>query len=271
MKVFKSKITKRTALCLSAVAVLATADYGVHLAHIMVKQQWEHFRTSLSLEKSILAEMLVKQQVSSLDSLPHHVLCIGNSITLHLPLDDVNWYSSQGMAASKPEYDYCHMLEKMMRQHNPETTVTPVNLASWERDFSINIDSLLKAKCKEKDIIVIRIGENIQKSDIPQFANALSKLIGYCLQYTDNILLTGLYWPAPDKEHAIVRNAHHYHLKYVPIDWIWNLYREECSPKEGDTLYYTDGKPYQIKGNFIITHPNDKGMELIARTIYNAL
>lgn len=55
MKVFKSKITKRTALCLSAVAVLATADYGVHLAHIMVKQQWKHFRASLSLEKSILA------------------------------------------------------------------------------------------------------------------------------------------------------------------------------------------------------------------------
>ena len=57
----------------------------------------------------------------------------------------------------------------------------------------------------------------------------------------------------------------------MPIDWIWNLYREECSPKEGDTLYDVNGKPYTIKGQFILTHPNDKGMELIAKSIYSIL
>ena len=234
-------------------------------------QQLANLKESTIINNSIITELLVQQQTCQLDSLPHNVLCIGNSITLHQPLDKVNWYSSQGMAASKPEFDYCHILEKMMKQHNPETKVTPVNLASWERDFSINIDSLLKDKCIGKDIIVIRIGENVQTSDIPHFADALSKLIDYCSHYTKNIILTGEYWPVPQKEHAIVKNAYYHKLKYVPIYWIWNLFQEECSPNEGDTLYNTKGQPYKIEGSFIITHPNDKGMELIARSIYNAL
>ena len=77
------------------------------------------------MRNAILSEMVAKQQTCQLDSRPHKVLCIGNSITLHLPSNAVNWYSSQGMAASKPELDYCHVLEKLMRQHNRKTTVTP--------------------------------------------------------------------------------------------------------------------------------------------------
>lgn len=267
MKVFKNKATKCIALCLSAVVILGIVGYGVNKAY----QKVSGFKESVIMSNSVLAEMLVQRQSSNLDSLPHHVLCIGNSITLHEPFDKINWYSSHGMAASKQEYDYCHMLEKMMRQHNPETTVTPVNLASWEKDFSISIDSLLKDKCEGKDIIVIRIGENVHTSDIPQFEDELSKLIDYCSQYTKNLILTGVYWPNPQKECAIVRNAHNHNLKYVPIYWIWNLYQEECSPKEGDTLYNIEGQPYQINGIFIVTHPNDKGMELIAKSIYNAI
>lgn len=158
MKVFKTKLTKHSVLCVTVTVLLASAG----LCANYVYRRLSHFRESMLIENSIMSEMMVEQRTCHLDSLPHNVLCIGNSITLHQPLDKVNWHSSQGMAASKPEFDYCHMLEKMMRQRNPNTTVTPVNLASWERDFSINIDSLLKDKCKGKDIIVIRIGENVQ-------------------------------------------------------------------------------------------------------------
>lgn len=223
------------------------------------------------MRNAILSEMIAKQQTCQLDSRPHKVLCIGNSITLHLPSNAVNWYSSQGMAASKPELDYCHVLEKLMRQHNRKTTVTPVNIADWERNPSLSLDSLLRDKCQGKDIIVIRIGENVQPDGVANFEKNLATLIDYCKGFTGKIVLTGEYWPHVQKELAIVRNAHKYGLRYVPIDWIWNLYREECSPKKGDTLYDVNGKPYTIKGQFILTHPNDKGMELIAKSIYSIL
>lgn len=273
MKVFRNKkTTKYFALCI-VIVIIASACYFAKKAY-NARQNWREFKKSIvinnAIDNSILANMFVQQQRCQLDSLPHNVLCIGNSITIHKQSKNV-WYSYQGMAASKPEFDYCHILEKMMKQHNPQTNVTPVNIASWERDFSIDIDSLLKDKCVGKDIIIIRIGENVKSCDVPEFADALSNLINYCSQYTNNIVITGQYWPDRQKELAVVTNAWRHNLKYVPIYWIWNLYKEECCPKEGDVLYDTLGQPYKIVGNKINTHPNDNGMELIARSIYNAL
>ena len=222
-------------------------------------------------DNAMIAKIFALQQQSRLDSRPHNVLCIGNSITLHRPSDKVNWHSCCGMAASKPEYDYCHMLEKMMRQHNSKTTVTPVNIAAWERNFELSFDSLLREPCKGKDIIVIRLSENVRKSDIDKFRESLPRLVEYCLEQTPNVVITGTYWANRQKEQVILECAQRYNLRYVPLGWIWRLHREECCPKVGDTLYNTEGKPYQIEGKFIITHPNDRGMEMIARSIYNIL
>ena len=204
-----------------------------------------------------------------MDSLPHHVICLGNSITLHYPLDDVNWYSQHGMAASKPENDYCHVLEKLLHRHNDASTVTAFNFSDWERNFDLNVDSVLREPLQGKDIIVIRIGENVR--NVERFSEALSRVVEYCQQYTPNVVLTSMYWPHAGKELAIMTNARKYGLRYVPIYWIWNLFQEECSPKEGDILYNVKGEPYPIKGKFILTHPNDKGMYLIAKSIYSVI
>lgn len=223
------------------------------------------------LSVSACSEHKTNVEAGTPDLLPHHVLCLGNSITRHTPYDAVNWYSDHGMAASKPENDYCHVLQSLMRQHNSETTVTPLNIADWERDFSLDLDIKLFAYCKDKDIIVIRLGENVPAENEESFSDALSKLIEHCQQYTKHIILTGEYWPSPKKEQAVKDNAKKYGLPYVEISWIWEEHRDECSPKEGDTLYDKDGQPYQIVGDFILTHPNDKGMEYIAKAIYEKI
>lgn len=231
----------------------------------------KEFKLSTINYNSIVAQMYTFQQACNIDSMPHDVLCIGNSITLHPPFDDVNWNSNCGMAASRPDCDYCHVLEKMMRKHNVKTSVTAINIAMWERDLSIDVNTLLSSKCIGKDIIIIRLGENVLPSNFDIFDKALSRLIEYCMQYTKKILITGLYWPNMKIELAIVKNAMRYNLKYIPLFWIWNLYREECSPKEGDLILDVAGNVYPIKGDFILTHPNDNGMKLIANSIYKAL
>ena len=209
--------------------------------------------------------------VAEKDNLPHQVLCIGNSITRHSPYDAVNWYSDHGMAASKPQKDYCHVLQSLMRMNNPNTTVTACNIANWERDFTLNLDELVGPYIKDKDIVVIRLGENVPAESESLFSGALSKLIQYCRQYTDRIVITGQYWPSEKKEKAVRNNASKYDIPYVRLDWIWQWYREECSPKEGDIIYDTNGNPYPIVGDFILTHPNDKGMEHIAKAIYDKI
>ncbi len=198
----------------------------------------------------------VMRQKCGLDRNEHHVLCIGNSITIHPPCKAVQWSFNHGMAASCPENDYCHVLEQRLRQLNISSTVTPINIAVWEENFSLDLDELLHSICRGKDIIIIRIGENVK--DVQNFECALSHLITYVRQYTGTIILTGQFWPNELKEKAVVVNAQKYNLPYVPLDWIWELYRDECTPSNGESP-------------FVCEHPNDYGMKLIADAIYNVL
>ena len=229
-------------------------------------------KTELKMQQKEIAVLKEKLSVcynASIDTTEHHVLCIGNSITIHEPLTSIGWYSNHGMAASARENDYVHQLEIMLQQKNSKSTVTPINIAKWERNYTYNIDSVLNLQCVGKDVIVIRLGENVL--DVDGFNSALPKLIEKCSGYAKNVVITGLYWTDYEKERVILNAARKYHLQYVPLDWIWDLYQEECSPNVGDTIMNEQGEAYPINGEFIITHPNDKGMELIANSIYNAL
>lgn len=240
---------------------------GVIAIYIIGKLYHRDERTQLSVLS--MHEAMAASQKCSLDSAEYDVLCIGNSITRHSPYRKINWYSDHGMAASSPEDDYCHRLEGKLKELNRNSTVTGINVSHWERDFNIDKDSLLQEYCTGKDIIIVRLGENV--TDTEHFKEALSQLIVYCKKYTDKIVLTGQYWTNEKKESAIISNARIHNIRYVPLDWIYELYREECSPRVGDIIQDVEGNDYRIEGDFLLSHPNDNGMELIAHTIYNSL
>lgn len=71
------------------------------------------------------------------------------------------------------------------------------------------------------------------------------------------------------KERSIIHAARTNDLTYVPLYWIDNLYN--VRPQIGDTLYDINKKPYVITQDFIITHPNDEGMQMIAETIWGVI
>lgn len=196
-----------------------------------------------------------------------HVLCLGNSITRHAAKHDIEWFSDWGMAASKEEYDYCHQLQSMLRQYNDSSTVTPLNIAYWEQNLTCDIDSLIGAQCLGKDLIIIRLGENVHDKEL--FATKILDLVDVCRKYTPNIIISGCFWPDADKEEALLNAADRNGLRYVPLAWISG--QQGVYPKIGDTLYNTSNKPYKVKQDFIITHPNDKGMKMIARQLFESI
>ena len=198
---------------------------------------------------------------------PLRVLCLGNSITRHEYKADIEWFSEWGMAASKEENDYCHQLEKMLSQNRPGTVVTPLNIAYWERNLNCNIDSLIGTHVTDKDVIVIRLGENVQ--DKEAFKSGILRLVEYCKRKANKVVITGCFWKDDEKERAIINAAHMHGLTFIPIDWIDRLY--DSRPKVGDTLYDIHGKPYTVTKDFIIAHPDDEGMKKIAEAIYRVL
>ena len=84
---------------------------------------------------------------------------------------------------------------------------------------------------------------------------------------TDHILITGCFWENPLKEKALFDVAFSHGVPFLSISWIDQLY--EVRPSIGDTLYDVNNNPYAITKDFIVTHPNDMGMEMIAKAIYN--
>ena len=198
---------------------------------------------------------------------PLKVLCLGNSITRHEYKADIEWFSEWGMAASKEENDYCHQLEKMLSHDRPGTIVTPLNIAYWERNLNCSIDSLIGDYVADKDVIVIRLGENVQ--DKEAFKSGILRLVEYCKLKANKVVITGCFWRDEEKERAIINAARIHGLTFIPIDWIDCLY--DSRPKAGDTLYDIHGKPYIITKDFIIAHPDDEGMKKIAEALYGAL
>lgn len=235
---------------------------------------YTHIREEIDNNKWFIATLYQAYSIgktAQIDSTEHRVLFLGNSITHHAPAStipgaDPFWKGDWGMCASRRDCDYVRRIEAQLHMYNPHTSVEEMNIAAYERNFNCDLDSLIGNLCKDKDLIVLKIGENVV--DDANYYDAFNRLVRYCLQYTDNVMVAGLYWKAPKKEEAMVRIAREYNLKYVPLFWIYELYKNEVMAHVGDTIYNTDGKPYSIKTDFIVTHPNDKGMRMIADEIF---
>lgn len=199
---------------------------------------------------------------------PHHVLVLGNSITWHPYKAEIGWRSEHGMAASRPEKDFCHVLERLLQTHETETTVTGINMAEWETTYSHEYARMIGKAVEGKDVIIIRMSENVHHQW--RFGWELRKLVKHCQRTVPHVILCGCVWRNTRLEKAIAHVAQSRGLLYIPLD---NIMAEhpETYPQVGDQLYDREGNAYKIETPFICTHPNDKGMEMIAETIFNAL
>lgn len=235
---------------------------------------YNKIKTKLDSDKLMIATLYEAYNIghkARIDSAEHHVLFLGNSITHHAPAStipgaDPFWEGDWGMCASRKDSDYVRRIEARLLTYNPQTTVEERNIVVYECNFDCSLDSLIGDICKGKDLIVLKIGENV--IDDEGYYAAFKRLTEYCLQYTENVIVAGAYWKAAKKEEAMVRVAREKNLKYVPLYWIYELYKDEVMFHVGDTIYNTKGKPYPIKTDFIITHPNDEGMRMIADEIF---
>lgn len=195
------------------------------------------------------------------------VLCLGNSITIYAPKENIGWMSNHGMAASSPQTDYVHVLKQMIEDEGVSAETYGINLSNWERTFVLPDDSVMAIY--NADVIVIRLGENVENDSL--FGLHIDELIQQASDNASNVLLTGLYWSNPDREDILVDAADRWGIAYVPISFIYSDFKEEVCPKEGDISQDTLGELYHIEGNFITTHPNDKEMSMIASEVFNKL
>ena len=214
---------------------------------------------------------LMEQQSKNEQQYSYHIndtlriLLLGNSITRHRYNADLEWYSDWGMAASKPEKDYKHQLQKMVEAVGYKCKVENIRFSTWERNLDINIvlenDSIINCS----DIIVVRIGENV--IDTEHFEEATDELMSYLTSKNKQLIVTGCFWVSLEKESVLVKAARKYNATFVSLDWIAERY--DVYPQIGDTIYNIHNEPYIVTKDFIRLHPNDLGMKMIATEIFN--
>ncbi len=269
------KIVRKSAIVVVLVVFFLCISYINYCLYSRTDYLIRRVNKNWKMIENLYEVYSVRDVAIKLDTTALHVLCIGNSITHHAPSKgnflgaDSMWRGNWGMCASRQDSDYVHRLEKKFKRYNKNTVFTRLNVWEWESDYTINKDSLFGSLCKNQDLIILRVGENA--SDDDHFRDAFYDLVLYCKQFTDNVIITGLYWKNIEKEAAIIDVSRKFNIPYVPLFWIFDLYKDKVMFSVGDTLYDTRGKPYPLATDFICTHPNDEGMRMIADAIYNVV
>jgi hypothetical protein len=197
-------------------------------------------------------------------------LVLGNSITKHGIAEGV-WYGVWGMAATKPEYDFVHVIEEGLKVKDANAECVGVNIAAWERDFSTNLATLIgDALTASTDLVVIRLGENVPSGNVSSFQSALGNLIDYIYSISPNakVVITTMYWANTSKDAAIAGAANAKHIDLIPISQFGITAYEESV---GHYVYGADNAIHEITNSGVANHPSNVGMAAIANAILTAI
>lgn len=204
----------------------------------------------------------------------NRVLFLGNSITLHGPLESIGWTGNWGMAASTPEKDYVHLLTKHLEEAaggRPEIMIQ--NIADFERDPSgWNIeDSLAEELAFNAHLIVLAIGENVSElkteADRDVWRLAVQRLITKLQSNSEKhgrpdrpvILVRSCFWSNAAKDHALQAACEATGAVYVCQD---TLGADESNYARAER---------KIEHAGVAAHPGDKGMQAIADGLWDAV
>jgi hypothetical protein len=185
------------------------------------------------------------------------ILVLGNSITKTVPDEEPEWHGDWGMAASKAENDYVHLLIKWTEEFIPYADFQTYSISWFERDYW-NTDYTILNRYSDPcyDVIIMRISENIADEQVYErnFKYHYNKFITTISCMHTNIICTNSFWERTNSEQIIFNTAIENGYFYIDIG---DIYR-----KKGNTAID------EFKNRDIGIHPSDAGMKEIAELIF---
>ncbi|MFO0998753.1 MAG: DUF1592 domain-containing protein [Planctomycetaceae bacterium] len=238
------------------------------------KLREKNYQLSVLLEAVATSPQFVNKRVDEpsaslqVGKLPvNRILFLGNSITLHGPLESIGWTGNWGMAASEQSKDYVHLLTKQITeasQGSPEAMVR--NIADFERNYAAyDIPGSLREAIEfNADLIIIAIGENVGqlKTEDEQtvFSDSVKNLLTE-LRSNKNptILVRSTFWSDAGKNAALQRACSAADVHYVDLG---KLDADEANFARSER---------KIEHTGVAGHPGDRGMQAIADALWKAI
>jgi len=201
----------------------------------------------------------------------YKILVIGNSLSYHPLLENIGWNHISGMAATKQENDFAHLIFKKVESKLPNQNISIriSNLFAFEKNFKtfnfITIDSLISYK---PDLIIFQLGENVLFDEINTpvlFENKYVDLINcFKKDSTPIIICTTPFFPSLEKNEIIEKVTLTTRSYLVDLSHLPLLDEENYAKNENDYK----GNKNDWKDGGIGVHPGDYGMRNIAQQIF---
>lgn len=199
-------------------------------------------------------------------------VAVGNSITWH-PVNEY-WWGEYGMAATKPENDFVHVLNrKFQASSGTDVSFKIAWCVDWERNHNgydlKYFDSFFNG---DEDLIVIRIGENVTSLD--NYESDFKSLVQYLKSLAPNarVVVSGIFMSASTDREAKEKIQQNIAISenciWLPIN---HLDTKENRNSVGTKVLGKDGLLHRIDNQTVADHPNDEGMIEISDAIFNAL
>lgn len=201
------------------------------------------------------------------------VLALGNSLTSHGYAESVGYYGDATWAmasTNKVTTTWTNQLQNILRQKQPEATVTPFNIYNWETNYlGVDLNALFAPhKNVEYDLIIIRAGENSGNvTDVNDYAKGVDNLVTYLRTNYPlaDIIITDMFWHNSIKEEAFKKIAEKYNYPYVSFGNI----ADTCLL--GQMLMGKDDILHPIIHNGVAGHCTDVCFFNFANIIANAI
>jgi alpha-L-arabinofuranosidase len=185
------------------------------------------------------------------------VLIIGNSITQHGPQADLGWKNSCGMAATREDKDYAHLLYQNVcrTQPNLKPELQLAYLGS-ERTMS-GYEHLIPCQA---DLIIVELGDNYAgKANAQELLLPYEKMLaGLKKGHTSRVYCLST-WGKPQLNTWIKKAAENQGAGYVDIS---HLFANPANRAVSEGHFKHDGVNW---------HPGDRGMQAIADILWKAI
>lgn len=189
-------------------------------------------------------------------------LAIGNSITKHGICG--YWWNEHGMAASREDKDYVHLVKNGIEDREKEISVSALayNYYLWEvqaLDRAETFSLIEPYLSDEINLITIQLGENVV--DTTTLKEDFVELIKYIKVKAPNakILLVGEFWKDDEIDAAKRYAAELCKIDFIDLSRIQNL--DEYKAGIGAVVFDKNGDKHIIEHKGVAEHPNDKGMK----------
>lgn len=202
---------------------------------------------------------------------PFKILVIGNSITYMGIQKQIGWLQENGVAASKIENDYAHLIFKKTEGllHNRNISMRISNLVEFEInyatfDFSV-IDSLIGY---HPDLIIFQLGENVSFDKIKTpvlFKQRYIDLVNCFVSVQKPTVICTIPFIKSEGKSEIIQQVA-LSTKSFLVDLSNLVLRDDENYAKYERNYKGDKSLWKVSGLGI--HPGDLGMRNIAEKIF---